>query len=801
MWKRKLLILLSGLLFVLPLPMTADAQSFLHEWSDRFGDSYNQQRAAIATDGSGNVILTGDFAGTVDFGGGALSSAGIIYEDYFIAKFDPDGNHVWSKHFGDVDPQAADAVAIDGADNVIVTGLLMGTIDFGGGGLTSTGGHDIFVAKFDPDGNHIWSKRFGDGSNQFPRGVTSDASGNVIVMGYFESTVDFGGGGLTSAGLNDVFVAKFDPDGNHIWSKRFGDASQQYAQGTDTDDSGNVYVTGQFEGTVDFGGGGLTSAGSSDIFVVKIDAGGNHLWSKHFGDANSQWFRDVECDGPGNVIVTGYIKGTVNFGGGDLTSAGGWDVVIAKLDSGGNHLWSKRFGDAGNDQFAVAVTTDARNDVFVTGSFWGSLDLGGGPLTSAGGVDIFVVQFDAAGNHISSDSFGDADHQEGTDVAAHGMGRVIVVGDLRGSADFGGGPLTSAGDKDIFVTELVQAAPRIACVRDVPGDQGGWVNLCWDASGDDTPTGQITRYTYWRAIQPTQVSSWIASGASVVADPSAAAGALNAETPLIRVQRVEGDYYYWYLVGSLDAHHFEGYSAPVATLFDSTAVCTEYHYFQVIAHTADPSLFWVSAPDSGYSVDNLSPAAPLNFAGAQTQAQEMQLTWDPNVETDLSHYALHRDTEPGFTPGADNLIGEPSVPELIDDQWSWDAGYYYKVAAVDANGNKSDYAELGPEGVTGGGSPGVPDAFALGQNVPNPFNPTTTIQYDVSAGGGAVTLQIFDVSGRLVRTLVDGRQTPGSKSVVWNGTNDRGQGVASGIYFYRMTAPQFLSTRKMVLLQ
>ena len=119
------------------------------------------------------------------------------------------GKHLWSKGFGDGSHQAAEAVAVDASGNVIVTGNFEGTVDFGGGALTSTGSRDIFVAKFGSDGAHLWSKSFGAGDDQITQAVTVDASGNVIVTGWFYGTVDFGGGALTSAGSFDIFVAKF----------------------------------------------------------------------------------------------------------------------------------------------------------------------------------------------------------------------------------------------------------------------------------------------------------------------------------------------------------------------------------------------------------------------------------------------------------------------------------------------------------------------------------------------------------------------------------------------------------------
>ena len=120
-------------------------------------------------------------------------------------------------------------------------------------------------------------------------GVAVDASGNVIITGHFYSTTDFGGGALTSVGNEDIFVAKFAPDGTHLWSNRFGDGSSEYGRSTAADASGNIIVVGVLYGSVDFGGGTLTDAGSGDIFVAKFGSDGTHLWSKRYGDIGPEW--------------------------------------------------------------------------------------------------------------------------------------------------------------------------------------------------------------------------------------------------------------------------------------------------------------------------------------------------------------------------------------------------------------------------------------------------------------------------------------------------------------------------------
>jgi hypothetical protein len=779
-----LLSIIGLLLLTLTLPPTAGAQSLYHGWSDRYGiasgDAYCY---SAATDAQGNIVITGALYDSLDFGGGYLVSESSM--DIYVAKFDPTGNHAWSASFGDLGIQKGNSIAMDHLGNVIVVGDFVGTIDFGGDTLTSAG-TDIFIAKFDPAGHHLWSRNFGNTSPQWANGVAIDGSNNMIMTGNFYGTVDFGGGALTSEGEQDIYLVKFDAAGNHIWSDRFGTVDeQQHAIKVATDGSDNVILTGEFEGTVDFGGGGITSAGSYDVYVAKFDAAGNHMWSQCFGDTSVQWGRGVATDGNGNVIVAGTSNGSIDFGGGVLSHGGGEDAFVASFDAAGNHLWSHMFGDA-EVQRANRVAADGSGNVVLTGNFRGSMDFGGGALTSAGLYDAYVARFDAAGNHLWSQRYGDSSSQSSLAATTDGLGNAIIAGHFQGTINFGGGDLTSVDGYDIFVAKLWRAEPEIACVDDIPGDQGGWINLCWDASGADNPGEQdITHYTLWRAIAPT-------AHASLAAD---------TEDPAVRIQHFEGMTYYWSRVDSIPAYYLPGYSEAVPTLFDSTAVSPEVHYFQVIAHTNESGTFYTSAPDSGRSVDNLAPAIPTSLTGEQEyQPAGLWLRWDANTEADLAVYRVYRGNRKNFIPSPIYLVATTTKEEWFDNEWRWDVNWWYKVSAVDIHFNEGLPALTGRDNVTGAGDPVLPDAFALGQNVPNPFNPTTTIRYHVPAGG-AVTLRVYDVSGRLVRTLVDGHQTPGSKSVIWNGADDRGHGVSSGVYFYRMEAPGFSKTRKMLLLQ
>ena len=189
------------------------------------------------------------------------------------------------------------------------------------------------------------------------------------------------------------------------------------------------------------------------MFVAKFSADGSHQWSKHFGDATAQEPFDVAVDKTDDVAITGCLSGSADFGGGVLTSAGDCDVFVAKFSATGVHQYSVRSGDAGFQQ-GNGLAVDSSQNVFVTGACYGDVDFGGGVLSGAGQRDIFIAQYDASGGHVWSQRFGDSDHQWAHQIAVDSTDDVVLTGVFYGDVDFGGGPLSSAGMLDTFIAEL-----------------------------------------------------------------------------------------------------------------------------------------------------------------------------------------------------------------------------------------------------------------------------------------------------------------------------------------------------------
>lgn len=404
----------------------------IHQWSQQFGSSDTDVGYGIATDGSGNVVVAGQYGP----GGNA-----------FVAKYDPSGAELWIRWLGF--GRSYD-VTTDPLGNVIVTGAL-GTYPQSANPIV-----DIFIKKFDASGTQQWTKTFVGPSYDEGIAVATDLVGNVAMTGRFTGTVDFGGGPLTSAGLDDIVIASFNANGTFLWSRGFGSTTSDYGSAIVFDGSGSVIVTGAFHGSVDFGGGPLASAGGFDMFVAKYDAGGIHQWSRRYGStALYDYVTDVALVGS-DFVITGNFGGDVDFGGGPLTSIGTGDVFLAKYDVTGVHQWSKRFGTRAYNQ-GRSLAVDPSGEIVVTGYFYSAIDFGGGTLSSAGQDDIFLARFDANGAHQWSQRFGDTDYDFGGAVALDPMGNIGFTGAFMGTVDFGGGPFTSVeGWEDMF---LVKFAP------------------------------------------------------------------------------------------------------------------------------------------------------------------------------------------------------------------------------------------------------------------------------------------------------------------------------------------------------
>lgn len=415
-----------------------DACAVEYPWSHSFGGVEFVQGRRIAVDATGAVIVSVNSSGknTLDFGAGPLAGKG--GPDVSLVKYAPDGALLWTHRFTVDDKSYVRGTAVAAGDDgrIVLVGEFDADVDFGGGTIAAQSNNDGFLAMYGPDGAHVWSAPLRTGSSIKPTSLDVTAAGDVLLTGHFGGWIDLGGPVLTGAGSTDVFVARFDPDGEHAWSRAFGDPKEQNSYGVVEDAAGDIYVGGSFEGLIDPGSGPLASAGDSDAFLVKLDAQGVALWGKRWGGPKAdrlftlaidgdgrlgfggdtlasidlgggplgmgasnyvavvdgegahQWSRlvspgqtllqAVAFDGAGALFMTGGFYGANDFGGGPLESAGIGDIFLVKLGAAGEHVWTKAFGDASH-QAPAGVATASTGAVAITGEIAGTVDFGDGP--------------------------------------------------------------------------------------------------------------------------------------------------------------------------------------------------------------------------------------------------------------------------------------------------------------------------------------------------------------------------------------------------------------------------------------
>lgn len=366
-------------------------------WVKRFGSTGNEYVKAIVLDDSNNIFLAGQFTGTANLGGSALVSAGNY--DSYLASYTADGTHVWSKRFGSTSSDEFRSIALDTAQqNIVVTGNFAGTVNFGGANLVSAGGGtDTLLAKFtSANGTHVFSKRFTNQSVDTGVKVMVDGSDNIYMVGYFFFSIDLGGGNMLSAGTSsqaDIFLGKFNSSGTHTWSKRYGGPNGDTLYSAEMDSAGELVVAGTFRSSTDLGTGTLTGTGfESDLFIAKYaGATGNSIWVRHIAATSGGAPRGLAIAAQDSPVITGYYYGTCNFGAQSFTSGNGsWDVFVAKYSSSGAPVSAESFGgNSTDDSYAVAV--DLANHAISTGAFVGTANFKGSVM-SVGLGDVFVLR-------------------------------------------------------------------------------------------------------------------------------------------------------------------------------------------------------------------------------------------------------------------------------------------------------------------------------------------------------------------------------------------------------------------------
>ncbi|RMD58562.1 T9SS C-terminal target domain-containing protein, partial [Candidatus Parcubacteria bacterium] len=326
----------------------------------------------------------------------------------------------------------------------------------------------------------------------------------------------------------------------------------------------------------------------------------------------------------------------------------------------------------------------------------------------------------------------------------------------------------------------------------IPNDQGRQVRVTWNSSRFDgiDPEKVIVEYNLWRKAEGAMGKATSVVSSEQLAAQIEAAKAAGGQVVIAGTL--------WDFVATIPARQFARYAYVAPTLGDATATDTTLSTFMVSAHTADPTVYFDSDPVTGFSIDNLAPAAPANLAAKEVEvnaASAIQLTWDESQDADFAYFALYKD-------GATEPVVKTIELSYLDTDVAVGESHNYTLTAFDFAGNESEGAEVSLVVTSVAGEPpsAIPKAFALHQNYPNPFNPETVIGFDVPEKS-LVRIEIYNILGQKVRTLADRSYAPGTYKVRWDGMDASGRRLPTGVYAYRLRAGQTTITRKMMLIR
>lgn len=353
-------------------------------------------------------------AADFDPGAGTSTLTPNAGKDIFVLKLDLNGNFTWVKQMSGSGDEEAFSITTDAYGNVLVAGDFSGTVDFdptaGVYNISSNGASDIFVLKLNFSGGLVWANGFGSTTSDQAFSIETDAVTDIYVTGYFSGTADFDPGAgttnLVSAGNNDIFILKLAANGTLAWAQSVGGPLFELGSSVYVDNASHVFISGSFASTVDFDSGAgvnnMTAFGASDGFILKLNSNtGAFLWAQQLGGSGAGCNgSSVKTDSNGNIYLCGRFTGTVDFNPGIGTSSqssfgSNNDIFILKLDALANFSWIQTVGSAGDDQ-AVSICLDQNGNIFTTGRFSNTIDFDPGTgisnASSNGTIDCFVLK-------------------------------------------------------------------------------------------------------------------------------------------------------------------------------------------------------------------------------------------------------------------------------------------------------------------------------------------------------------------------------------------------------------------------
>lgn len=338
-------------------------------WASSAGGVMNDYINSINTDSDGSSIITGNFSGSANFDKITLTST--TDKNNFTAKLNSDGSYAWAEIINTKDKVDNSITTLLKDGSSVITGIYSGKLSFGTLTLNSFGDNDIYIAKLNQDGSYAWATNAGGSANDLVYAISSLEDGSTFITGSFSNKAIFGNTELTCSGDQDIFIAKLNADGTFEWANKAGGLNAEYGKGIKALNDGTSYVTGTFSGVSDFGGIKLTSNGSEDVFITKLNSNGSFAWVNQAGGTDKDFGIGVSSIADGSSIISGDFTGNANFGNTVLTSTGSSDVYVAKLNADGIFEWARNAGGGNLDKSHSIEALDDGSSI-ITGTFIGT---------------------------------------------------------------------------------------------------------------------------------------------------------------------------------------------------------------------------------------------------------------------------------------------------------------------------------------------------------------------------------------------------------------------------------------------
>ena len=396
-------------------------------WLRQIGKEGDDKGNGVAVDKNGNVYVTGSTVGS-------LGGPGMFGGDGFLLKYDAEGNLLWSRQPGTQHHDEGVSVAVDAMGNSFIA--------------QNVGNGRALMLKYDTEGNLLWTREIELRGLEYGYSVAVDATGNAYICGQTSE-------GVPGTGLADAFLVKYDTTGNMLWNRLVATNRADLATGVAVDASGNAFIVGLTHGDI----AGVPNAGKGDVFLAKIDATGNLLWTRQIGSPRLDSGIAVAVDEHGNAYIAGFTFG--NLGG---PNAGDRDAYLARYDPSGNLLWIRQFGGPLDDS-SLAIAVDTQGNAILTGSTRNRL----GGFTKPGG-GMFLAKYDTSGTMLKIRQFDSLGLGLRLGLAMDDQGNAHITGMI--AANPGGPPL---GSFDVYVMKIEQgcyadcdnsATPRVLDVGD-----------------------------------------------------------------------------------------------------------------------------------------------------------------------------------------------------------------------------------------------------------------------------------------------------------------------------------------------